>query len=51
MLQNLAGLLVYAPATPQSIYDVIGAALTGEDPVVIAGHTLLGEVTGVVGFA
>jgi pyruvate/2-oxoglutarate/acetoin dehydrogenase E1 component len=46
MLQNVPGRVIYTPATPQSIYDAVRSALTGDDPVVIADHVLLGEVTG-----
>jgi pyruvate dehydrogenase E1 component beta subunit len=46
MLQGIPGLRLYTPATPQSIYDVVVAALTGDDPVVIADHVLLGETEG-----
>lgn len=46
MLQNVAGLVIYMPATPQSIYDAERAALTGDDPTVVADHVLLGEVEG-----
>jgi pyruvate dehydrogenase E1 component beta subunit len=46
MLQNVAGLNIYTPATPQSIYDVYRTALTGMDPAVIVDHVLLGETSG-----
>jgi pyruvate/2-oxoglutarate/acetoin dehydrogenase E1 component len=46
MLQNVAGLTIYMPATPQSIHDVVRTALTAEDPVVIVDHVLLGETEG-----
>jgi pyruvate/2-oxoglutarate/acetoin dehydrogenase E1 component len=46
MLQNVAGLVVYAPATPQAIYDVVRASLGGDDPVVIIDHVLLGDAQG-----
>jgi len=46
MLQNVAGLTIYTPATPQSVYDVYRTALTGDDPAVIADHVLLGETSG-----
>jgi len=46
MLHNQPGLVVYAPATPQAMYDCVCAALTGDDPTVIIDHVLLGEVNG-----
>lgn len=46
MLQNVAGLTIYMPATPQSVYDVERSALTGDDPAVVVDHVLLGEVEG-----
>jgi pyruvate dehydrogenase E1 component beta subunit len=46
MLQNVAGLTIYLPATPQSIYDVYRTALTGDDPAVVVDHVLLGETSG-----
>lgn len=46
MLQNVAGLTIYMPATPQSVYDAERAALTGDDPTVVVDHVLLGEVEG-----
>ena len=46
MLQNVPGLTVYTPSTPQSVHDVVRSALAGADPTVIVDHVLLGEVTG-----
>jgi pyruvate dehydrogenase E1 component beta subunit len=46
MLQNVAGLTIYMPATSQSVYDVERSALTGDDPAVVVDHVLLGEVEG-----
>jgi len=49
MLQNVPGLRIYAPGTPAEIDSALHAALTGEDPCVIADHVLLADVTGPVG--
>jgi pyruvate/2-oxoglutarate/acetoin dehydrogenase E1 component len=46
MLQNVAGLTIYTPSTPQSIHDAYRTALTAEGPVVIVDHVLLGETEG-----
>jgi pyruvate/2-oxoglutarate/acetoin dehydrogenase E1 component len=46
MLQNVPGLTILTPATPQSIYDAERTALTGDDPTVVVDHVLLGEVEG-----
>ena len=49
MLQNVPGLVIYAPGTPAEVDSVFHAALTGDDPTLIADHVLLvdaeGEVT------
>lgn len=49
MLQNVPGLRVLAPATPEDIDAAIHAALTGPDPTVIVDHILLAEASGPVG--
>jgi pyruvate/2-oxoglutarate/acetoin dehydrogenase E1 component len=48
MLQNVPGLRIYAPATPAEVDGVFHAALTGEDPVLIADHVLLVDAEGPV---
>jgi pyruvate dehydrogenase E1 component beta subunit len=48
MLQNVAGLHVYTPATPADVDGLLHAAFHGDDPVFIADHVLLAHVTGPV---
>lgn len=48
MLQNVPGLKIYAPGTPADIDSALHAALTGEDPALIADHVLLADARGSV---
>ena len=48
MLQNVPGLRVLVPATPQDIYEIVHVGLSGDDPAVIVDHDLLSEVEGEV---
>jgi pyruvate dehydrogenase E1 component beta subunit len=49
MLQNVPGLRVLAPGTPEDIDAALHVALTGADPTVIVDHVLLSDVRGAVG--
>lgn len=48
MLQNVPGLRIYAPGTPAEVDAAIHAALTADDPCVIADHILLAGASGPV---
>lgn len=48
MLQNIPGLRVFAPGTPEDIDAALHVALTGPDPTVIFDHVLLAETRGPV---
>ncbi len=48
MLQNVPGLRILVPATPQDIYEMVHVSLTGNDPVVIVDHDSLADVEGEV---
>ncbi|MGH2727289.1 MAG: transketolase C-terminal domain-containing protein, partial [Actinomycetota bacterium] len=46
MLQNVPGLRIFAPATPEDVDALIHAAFETEDPVVFIDHVLLAPVRG-----
>jgi pyruvate dehydrogenase E1 component beta subunit len=51
MLQNVPGLRLLTPATPEDIDAALHCAFTGSDPTVIFDHVLLAGVEGPVGDA
>jgi pyruvate dehydrogenase E1 component beta subunit len=48
MLQNVAGLHIFAPATPADVDGLLHAAFHGDDPVLFVDHLLLAHTTGPV---
>jgi len=48
MLQNVAGLRIFAPATPADVDGLLHAAFHGDDPVLFIDHLLLAHATGPV---